>query len=259
VSSPARWDPAVYELFKAERARPFRDLLALLKRRPGLRVVDLGCGTGETTRELHAELGAVRTLGLDSSPEMLDRARSLAGGGLSFELGSIESFEPAERFDVVFSNAALHWVEDHRALFAGLRRLLADGGQLAVQMPAMDGHHPSHTVAAEVAQEEPFGLAPRVSPLLPLDDYASLLFELGARDAGAQLVRMQIYAHPLPSRDDVVTWVSGSLLTDYQKRLTPELFEGFLERYRERLREQLPPDHPYLYCYRRVLLWGKFA
>ena len=100
-----------------------------------MRVVDLGCGTGELTRELHEQLDAEETLGIDSSETMLLRQRSL-GGGAAFEQGDIEAFVTDRPFDLVFSNAALHWVPDHEGLFARLTLLLrerpdrrADAGQ----------------------------------------------------------------------------------------------------------------------------------
>src|SRR5216117_2935146 len=116
------WDPAQYERFRDERARPFLDLLALVRPRPGMRVVDLGCGTGELTARLHDEVAA---------------------GGLRFEASDIAAFAAHAAWDLVFSNAALHWVDDHPALFARLTAALRPGGQLAVQMPANFDHPPT--------------------------------------------------------------------------------------------------------------------
>jgi len=154
------WSPDQYERFRGERAQPFWDLAALVESRPGMRVVDLGCGTGELTRALHEQLGAAETLGIDNSPEMLAKAPSAAG--LRFENAGIESFA-GNNLDLVFSNAALHWIPDHERLFGPLTAMLAPGGQLAVQMPANDDH-PSHRTAAEVARE--LGVEPRRSPVL---------------------------------------------------------------------------------------------
>src|SRR5271155_5157212 len=122
---PSRWDPEQYERFKAERSRPFFDLLALVRPRPGMRVVDLGCGTGELTFDLHAKLGARETVGVDSSETMLAKGASLAREGLRFERGRIEEWKPEAPVDLVFSNAALHWVDGHEALFARFKDALA--------------------------------------------------------------------------------------------------------------------------------------
>jgi trans-aconitate 2-methyltransferase len=250
------WDPEQYARFAAERAQPFHDLLALVRPVPGGRVVDLGCGSGELTAELHRRLGAAQTLGLDNSPAMLRRARPLEGDGLRFELADVADFADAG-WDVVFSNAALHWLPDHRALFARLVAALAGGGQLAVQMPA-NFDHPSHLVAAEVAGEEPFRSAlggwRRLGPIEAPEWYATLLDRLGLVE---QHVRLQVYLHHLAERGEVVQWVMGTLLTAYAERLPEELFQRFLDRYRERLLPQLEDRRPYPYPFKRLLLWGR--
>jgi trans-aconitate 2-methyltransferase len=251
------WDPDRYARFAAERAQPFYDLLDLVRPVPGGRVVDLGCGSGELTAELHRRLGPAQTVGLDSSPAMLARARPREGDGLRFERGDIADFAGDGGWDLVFSNAALHWLPDHEPLFERLAAALAGGGQLAVQMPA-NFDDPSHVVAAEVAGEEPFRSAlggwRGLRSIRPPEWYAVLLDRLGLAE---QHVRLQVYLHHLASRDEVVEWVRGTLLTQYAQRLPAELFERFLDRYRERLLPQLDDGRPYRYPFKRVLLWAR--
>src|SRR2546426_11389770 len=112
------WDPAQYERFRDERTRPFLDLLALVRPRPGMHVVDLGCGTGELTARLHDEVAAGETLGIDRSEAMLARARPLAEGGLRFEAGDIAALAARAAWGLGFSNAPLHSGGPHPALFA---------------------------------------------------------------------------------------------------------------------------------------------
>jgi len=252
------WNPDRYARFAAERRLPFDDLVAPLSPAPGGRVVDLGCGPGELTRALHERLGAAETVGVDTSPAMLARAAAHAGGGLRFVLGDAGAFADGPGgWDVVFSNAALHWVEGHEALLPRLAALLAPGGQLAVQVPCND-HHPSHTAAQAVAAEAPFAAAlggwSRTSPVLPPERYAELLFRAGLT---ARRVRLEVYGHELAGRDEVVEWVRGTTLTDYERRLPAALWPAFLERYRARLAAALPDERPFLYTYRRLLLWGR--
>ncbi len=248
------WQPAQYERFKEERAQPFRDLVALIRPEPGLRVLDLGCGTGALTRELHDSLGARETLGIDSSAEMLEGSKALETATLHFQRCDIETFGADEPFDLVFSNAALHWLPDHPDLFRRLRALLAPGGQLAVQMPSNESHL-SHGTAVEVAEEEPFRSElsgyHRQSSVLPPEAYAELLYDLGFRQ---QHVELRIYGHELESGADVVEWVKGSLLTDYSRRLSPDAYDRFLERYRQRLAGAIGERRPYFYTYRRILM-----
>src|SRR5262245_3723161 len=148
------WDPERYERFRRERSQPFLDLLGLVEPTPGMRVVDLGCGTGELTRILHERTGALSTLGVDSSKAMLARATEGPGvGGLAFVERDMRIVDG--RYDLVFSNAALQWVDAHDAVFEGLTAALAPGGQLAVQMPA-NHDHVSHRIAHEIAREATF-------------------------------------------------------------------------------------------------------
>lgn len=246
------WSPEQYERFKAERHQPFVDLLALIERRPQMRIVDLGCGTGELTRELHTQLEARETLGIDDSETMLLKAGSFGGEMLHFQKNNIEAFVTDEPYDLVFSNAAFHWVPDHEQLFLRLTNFLAMDGQIAIQMPSNDDH-PSHVIAAEVGRK--FGLEPRPAHVLPVERYAEILHRLGYK---RQHVRMQVYGHLLPSADDVVEWVRGALLTYYEKMLTPGKFEQYVAAYREALHQVLGGARPYFYTYKRVLLWGTF-
>ena len=251
---PDAWNPAQYERFKDQRAQPFFDLLALCGPIPGGRAVDLGCGTGELTALLHERIGAAETLGLDSSEAMLGKAPKMPG--LRFERGDIADFSSG-KFDLVFSNAALQWLPDHEALIARVATRVAPGGQLAVQVPA-NHDHPSHTVAHALAREAPYrdalGGYVRESPVLAVEGYAELLDRLGFVE---QHVRLQVYGHRLASRDEVVEWVRGTLLTDYAKRLAPEMFEQFLAAYRQRLVAALPDARPYFYPFKRTLFWAR--
>lgn len=259
VGGAVDWNPAQYAKYRDERAQPFHDLLALVQPQPDMRVVDLGCGPGGLTRALHETLHARETLGLDSSPAMLAQAAAFAGEGLRFAEGDLGAFSEPGTYDLVFSNAALQWSPDHPALLARLAACLAPGGQLAVQVPANDDA-PSHATAVAVAREAPFrdlldGFV-RVSPVLPPEKYAALLNKLGFTE---QTVRLQVYGHLLASREDVIEWVRGTTLTDYQKRLPADLWPAFLARYRELLFAQLPDDHPYFYTFKRILFWGRLA
>lgn len=247
------WNPEQYGRFAAERRQPFLDLLALLHPIPSGRAVDLACGTGELTRALHERLGAAETLGIDSSAAMLTKAKTFAGHGLRFEAGDLAAFVPERPFDVVFSNAALHWAPDHPKLLERLAAAVGPAGQLAFQLPA-NFDHPSHTAAEETAREEPFayalGGAPHPRHVLAPEAYAALLDVLGFAE---QTVRLQVYGHRLASREDIVEWVKGTLLTDYEKRLPAELYSRFLARYRERLFALLPDERPFFFPFKRIL------
>jgi trans-aconitate 2-methyltransferase len=252
------WRPAQYERFREERRQPFLDLMGLVRGKPGIRVVDLGCGTGEPTRDLHRHLAAWETLGIDASPSMLSRCRDFVETGLRFEPGDIATWSGGGgSWDVVFSNAALQWVPGHEALFERLTAALGPAGQIAIQVP-MSFDEPSHLAAEELAGEEPFrtalaGWKPEW-PMLTPDGYAILLDRLGYRE---QNVRLQVYPHRLSSREDVFEWLRGTLLTDYEKRLPEPLFARFLAAFHDRIRRSRPDTRPHFFPYKRLLLWAQ--
>ena len=254
------WDPDQYHRFRAERSAPFFDLLALVQPIDGPRVADLGCGTGELTADAHRVLAARETVGIDRSPAMLERAQELHVDGLSFVVGDIATFAPPMPFDVIISNAALQWIPDHPTVLARWAAALTERGQLAVQMPT-NADHASHRVSSEVAHEQPFldafGGAPPPDPVLGVakpEEYSELLDAIGFSE---QHVRLQVYPHHLDSSADVVEWVKGTSLTRFKERLSPELFDAFVDRYRERLVPVLGDQRPYLYTFKRILLWAR--
>lgn len=253
------WNPAQYGKFGAERSQPFYDLLDMVAPMPAspARAIDLGCGTGALTRVMHERLGLAETIGLDSSSAMLQAAAAVSSPGLRFMAGDIATFEDGSGFDLVFSNAALQWVPGHEQLFAQLAAMVRPGGQIAVQMPANDDHI-SHALAHRVAATQPFAEAlggyTRASYTQAPEWYAQRLFDLGF---GEQSVRMQVYPHVLGEAGDVVEWVKGSLLTDYEKRMAPGLFSEYVARYREELVRLLGDARPFFYPFKRVLLWGR--
>jgi trans-aconitate 2-methyltransferase len=244
------WNPDVYHKFQSERFAPVEDLLRLIRVREGLRVIDLGCGTGELTRRLADALPESEVVGVDSSAEMLLRAESLARPGLRFERRAIE--DVAGEWNLVFSHAAIQWVDDHASLVPRLLSLVAPGGQLAIQLPS-NHEHATHTIIIEIAREEPFRQAlngwTRRSPVLRIGEYAELLYRHGGREL---VVFEKIYPHVLENAHALAEWTSGTALVPYFERLPLELHEPFLQAYRARLKARWP-ESPVFYPFQRTL------
>jgi trans-aconitate 2-methyltransferase len=252
------WNPTQYERFKNERSQPFFDLLATITPTQGMRAVDLGCGTGELTHVMHERFGCVSTVGYDSSPAMLARAPTAAG--LSFVQADIADLSLAPgSVDLVLANASLHWVPDHPALFARLVSWLAPGGQLAVQMPANHGYA-THTVARMLAARAPYAeaLGGWVPPthVLDLADYAVLLHKVGLTPTK---LSVEAYMHLLDSKDSVIEWAKGSVLTALEARLDDVMYASYLAEYREEVLRRLPDDRPFLYPFLRTFLCGRYT
>jgi trans-aconitate 2-methyltransferase len=243
------WDPERYHKFQSQRSAPFYDLLALVERHPKLNVVDLGCGTGELTRQLADSLPDSNVLGIDSSSEMLEKSGPFARPSLRFERGDQSELQGA--WDLIFSNAALHWSEDHYRLIPSLYEHLNPGGQMAIQMPS-NHNHISHQLIRELAAEEPFKTVLkgfiRYAPVLSIDEYAQILFGCGAEEIN---VFEKVYPHVLENSDAVVDWVSGTALVPYFEKLGSHKDE-FLNVLKRKMKAAMP-ESPVLYPFRRIL------
>ncbi len=249
------WDPEQYNRFAAEREEPFWDLVRLLAPVTSARLADLGCGDGRLTSMLHTSLGAAETVGVDASPAMIASAAAHSSEHVSFELADIGTWGRPDDYDIVFANASLQWVPDHRSVLRSWTGSLRPGGQLAVQVPA-NADHPAHLVAAEVAAEllaEP-PPDPVAQNVLAPEAYAVLLDELGFAH---QQVRLQVYLHHLSSTAEVVEWVKGTTLTRFKEPLGPEGWQRFVDLYRQRLLGVLGDRSPYVYPFKRILMWAR--
>ncbi len=248
------WNPDQYEKFRNERAQPFWDLVALVRPREGMRVIDLGCGTAELSAELADKLGA-EVEAIDSSSEMLAKAKPHPRR--TVRLADLTTLDDFGAYDLVLSNAVFHWVADNERVLSRILATMRAGAQIAVQLPT-NGAHPSHRIAAEVAQSAPFaslleGFVAR-SGALTLDRYAELLFAHGFREP---VCIEKIYGHVLPSTADVVEWTKGTTLTPYLARLSDADQKRFLDEYRARVVAALGDRSPYFYPFRRLLFWGQ--
>jgi trans-aconitate 2-methyltransferase len=232
------WDPAQYLHFSGERLRPALDLLAQVPLAAPARVADLGCGPGNVTAIIRARFPDAEVTGLDSSAAMLERARRDVPD-CRFEQTDAARWTPAAPPDLIYSNAALHWLSDHETLFPRLVSLLAPGGCLAVQMPAMHDA-PLRALQYEVASRGAWapllagvGSAP---PILDPGAYWDLL-----RPITASLDLWDTtYTHALRGDDAVVQWAMGTSLRPFLSPLAGAMRAGFLAAYAETIRPHYP-------------------
>jgi trans-aconitate 2-methyltransferase len=243
------WNPDLYHKFQAERSTPFYDLLALVDVRPNLKVIDLGCGSGELTRQLADKLPDSHVTGLDSSLQMLDKAASFVRPGLVFQQGDQSTL--TGEWDLIFSNAALQWSENHAELIPYLFDKLKPGGQIAVQVPS-NHNHISHQIYRDTAEEDMFKFIlqgfQRYAPVLSIENYSRILFDCGAEEIN---LFEKIYPHVLENSDAVVEWISGTALVPYFERLG-KYKDEFVKSIREKMRVAMP-DSPVFYPFRRIL------
>ena len=251
--SQDHWNVDQYEKFRRERFGPSFDLMDMLTPVEAPTIVDLGCGTGELTAELHQRFLGATTLGIDSSDAMLAKAASFVQSGLTFEKGDIVDFNVQDEFDIIFSTAALHWLPHHDQLFENLARGLKPKGQIAIQVP-YNFDHPAVRTAYRLATEPLFNpdLKEGISQnLLPPEQYTLLLYSLGLENI---TVRLNVYLHLLEDRDAVVEWVSGTTLNEIKDQLPEEAWPDFMSQYRERIAATLPDLRPFPFSFKRILM-----
>ena len=249
------WDPKQYGRYADERGRPFHELTARVAADdPGF-VVDLGCGDGSLTEVLARRWPVATVVGVDSSPDMLARAAERVTPRLTFELGRIEDWRPGRPVDVLVSNAALHWVPDHRSQLSRLVDLLAPGGWLAVQMPG-NGDAPSHRLLSDLRRStrwrDHLSAGPDKWPdVAEPADYARQLAALGCRVDAWETT----YVHVLPGADPVLEWTRGTALRPVLAQLPVAEAAAFEADYGAALRSAYPAE-PYgtLVPFRRIFL-----
>lgn len=258
------WDPDRYLTYADERGRPFVELIARIDPdnpgRPST-VVDLGCGPGNLTKLLADRWPAARITGLDSSPDMIERARGI-DDRIGFEIADlrdwIETRSSGEGVDVVVSNATLQWVPGHLDLLPALVGAVTPGGWLAFQVPG-NFDEPSHTIRRDLADEAPYAVhlsGVAVPASHEPSDYLDVLSGLGCTVDAWETT----YLHVLTGPDPVFSWVSGTGARPTLQALPDDLRPDFEAEFQRRLNEAYP-SHPYgvVLPFRRIFVVARVA
>jgi trans-aconitate 2-methyltransferase len=231
------WNPSVYLAFADERTRPAAELLARIAAGNPERVVDLGCGPGNSTALLVQRWPDAKVEGLDSSPAMIDAA--IKGGvNAAFAIADIAAWNPSLRYDVIFSNATYQWLPGHHVLLPRLIKFVAKGGIFAFQVPN-NQYAPSHTLMRDVAAQGPW--AEKLANVRgvfveKVHDY----FDILAPHAASVDIWITEYLHVLDGEDAVFKWVSGTGLRPYLDALDADEREKFSREYKARLNIAYP-------------------
>ena len=254
----ASWDPEQYLKFADHRLRPAVDLIGRIPLAAPAHIYDLGCGSGNVTRMLADRWPDAAVVGMDHSPQMLEQARATPSR-VHWQHGDLAEWQPDETPSLLFSNAVIHWLPDHRSLIPRLWSVLPPGGCLAVQAP-MSWDLPSHRLIRETLAGGGAGGAPlgdtalrRAVASRGLHD-PEYYYDLLAADAVHLDVWTTEYLHALTGTDAVLEWVTATSLRPILAGLGGADRETYLNAYRERLRCEYPsrPDGTTLYPFRRL-------
>lgn len=232
------WSPAQYTRFEDERTRPARDLLAQVPLGQPRRIVDMGCGPGNSTELLAERWPSAEIVGLDSSPAMLAEARQRLPS-TRFDLADATSWTPEPETDLVFANAIYQWVPDHLAQLPRVLAAMGEGSVLAVQMPDNLGeptHELMRAVAADPSWSARLAGAAR-APLPPPRVYYDALKPVARRID----IWHTIYNHVLADAEAVVEWVKSTGLRPFLEPLSEREREDYLSRYKREIARAYPP------------------
>ena len=255
------WNPSRYLQYEDARLRPALDLLARVPVEAPATVADLGCGAGNVARHLAQRWPAARIEGVDGDAAMLERARAATSGDARFAWTrcDLAGWQPVAPVDVLYSNAALHWLDDHARLFPRLLATVAPGGAMAVQMPD-NFRAPSHQALFDTATLAPWRerLAPHVrrAPVAAAADYHAWLAPLAA---SLDLWATE-YLQVLPQRTDgehpVVAWMRGTALLPFLGALGEAEQRAFVAAFAARVEAAYPrrADGGVLFPFRRIFI-----
>jgi trans-aconitate 2-methyltransferase len=255
---PHTWDPDRYLTYADERGRPFVELVARVGAEAPATVVDLGCGPGNLTALLRERWPEADIRGLDSSPEMIAKARG-AEPRITFEVADLRTWAvEAERVDVLVSNATLQWLPEHLDLLPALVGRVTPGGWLAFQVPGNFGE-PSHVIRTELAAEAPYADHAHDVHVPSSHDPAVYLEALAALGCGVDAWETT-YLHMLSGPDPVFTWVSGTGARPTLQALPGDLRPAFEEEFKRRLRAAYPEhDGRVVLPFRRIFVVAQVA
>ena len=203
------WNPNLYLKFEQERTQPVKDLISRIKKQNPGRIIDIGCGPGNSTSELKKRWNDAYIVGLDNSEAMLEKAKR-AYPDIDWVLGDAnQDLSSLGRFDLIFSNAAIQWIQDQSGLLKRLFAMLNGDGVLAVQMPN-PGNMPIsiavHKTAREVRWRDYFPSIFDGMHYEELDYYYNVLSPL------ANVIELweTQYNHVLPSHSDIIDWFKST-------------------------------------------------
>jgi trans-aconitate 2-methyltransferase len=252
------WDASQYLRFADERTRPCRDLIARIDLDSPKRIIDLGCGPGNSTDEIMRRWPNAEIVGLDSSAAMIAKARQ-AAPKRNWMVSDIRKWAQANDapFDIVFSNAAMQWVDDHAEMLPLLMKHVSSNGALAIQMPC-NYDAPAHTLMRSLAASTNWrNYFPNESVREWHVQDTPFYFDTLLPHASRLDLWQTEYIHILPSAEAIVEWYKGSGLRPFLDALpNDELRQGFLADYLDLIRPAFPQraSGQVLFPFRRLFI-----
>jgi trans-aconitate 2-methyltransferase len=236
------WSATQYLKFEAERTRPVRDLLAQVPLKSPKNIKDLGCGPGNSTEVLVKHFPDAYVSGMDSSPDMIEKARKRLPN-IEFSLGDVTSSDQTEPTDLLFSNAVYQWIPYDQRL-AVLTKLVGgqkSGGVFAFQAPD-NFAEPTHVAMRETADQAPWAEKLKNATIFRKAFHSPQELYNAFKPLCSEInVWHTQYYHILKNHQAVVEWVKGTGLQPYLNLLSAAEQEEFLKQYLKRIEKAYTP------------------
>jgi trans-aconitate 2-methyltransferase len=250
----ADWKPDLYLRFEKERTQPSVDLANRIELKSPKKIIDIGCGPGNSAKVLKDRWPGADVLGIDLSEAMVTKARASFPGMRFLRMDAGGDLSALGRFDIVFSNAAIQWIPDNKALIARLHRMLEGGGALAIQVPCTRGMPIQQAVrelSADARWAGRFGSV-RAHSMHGAEYY----YDAVSAVAGEYALWRTDYVHVMRSHAAMVEWYSATALKPYLECLEAAELPGFLCEFERRLIELYParPDGNILFPFTRLFM-----
>ena len=221
------WDALQYLKFEEDRTQPAADLLNRINTENPQKIIDIGCGPGNSTALLAGRFPDSYIIGIDNSEKMIEQA-SADYPSLLFSLcdAGKDLSSAGKDYDIVFSNACIQWIPDHHKLIKNMFALLKKGGVLAVQMP-MNQDEQFYRIIDKAADDEKWGLRGKkleLNETLSPPEYHDILSGLSDDFS----VWETTYYHRMSSCENLAEWAKGSRLRPYLEALSPQKAEMFV-------------------------------
>ena len=258
------WNPELYNRFRRYRAEPFLEIIGRLELGAEESIADLGCGSGENTVELARRTARGTVHGLDSSRAMIDAAEKLREGlpaelkrRVSFELRNISEFGATRKYSVIFSNAALQWVPQHREVFRACFEALTPRGRIVAQMPANE-NETAKLELSRLAREQPWasmlgGVDQAFREVPAPEFYQDLLRSLGFTAVDCYY---HVFKHPMNNPGEIVEFYSSTGLRPFLDALAPEPRSEFAAELTRRFERAYGSAGAVIFPFRRLFIWG---
>ncbi len=222
------WNPEQYLKYKSERTQPSIDLVSRIKIENPKNIIDIGCGPGNSTQILHQRWPSAEIVGLDHSEEMIKKARE-DYPEQKWLAADVSSFKSNIFYDIVFSNAVLHWIPHHEILVPNLFKLVRNRGAMAVQVPA-NHESPLHKALLSVSSGEKWHRYTKGCEKMLHHHPAEYYYQLLTPIASKIELWETTYYHILPSHQGLIEWGKGTAMKPYLDRLPDDSKKNRFEK-----------------------------